>query len=166
MAENLEPVKFDRSEWGSGPWDNEPDRLDFEHAGFACLLHRGPCGHWCGYVGVPEGHPYFGKSYDDVPVDAHGGLTYSEKCAGHICHVPKPGMPDVVWWLGFDCAHSGDYTPSNGRYWGTGYPWPSEKYDHANAMSVIDWHVEKYRTIDYVRAETQRLAEQLAAVHS
>ena len=42
--------------WGQGPWDDEPDRVDFEHAGFPCLLLRNPrLGQWCGYVAVPPG---------------------------------------------------------------------------------------------------------------
>ena len=31
---HLPPRVVDRSGWGRGPWDNEPeDRIDFEHAG-------------------------------------------------------------------------------------------------------------------------------------
>jgi hypothetical protein len=157
------PPTIDRTEWGAGPWDDEPDRVDFVHAGFACLLHRGPLGHWCGYVGVPREHPAYGQSYDAADVDVHGGLTYANRCAGAICHVPAPGMPDDVWWLGFDCGHAGDYTPSMGRWWGTGYPFPDAKYDHDVAMAAVeDWTIEKYRTVAYVRAETERLATQLA----
>src|SRR5438477_3224946 len=76
-----------RSEWGPGPWQDEPDRVDFEHAGLPCLAHRGPSGQWCGYVGLPPTHPAYGQHYDQVDVDAHGGLTYSDRCHGHICHV-------------------------------------------------------------------------------
>lgn len=156
-------VLHDRAGWGAGPWDSEPDRVDFEHAGFACLLHRGPMGQWCGYVGVPATHPAYAKPYSDVDVDVHGGLTYANRCQGAICHVPKPGMSDDVWWLGFDCAHAGDFTPHTNKYHGA-YPWPLKPYDHAEAMAAVDrWEVEKYRTVEYVRTETERLAEQLAA---
>lgn len=161
-------VKFDKSAWGVGPWNDEPDRLDFEHAGLSCLLHRGPGGHWCGYAAVPPAHPLHGKGYSDdaVDVNVHGGLTYASECDGAICHVPKPGEPDNVWWFGFDCAHSGDFSPRHGNYGvGAGYPWPEKAYDHAQAMSAVDdWHVEKYRDVAYVRAETERLAEQLATL--
>ena len=30
-----------------------------------------------GYVRIPEGHPYYEKTYDDIPVSVHGGLTFS-----------------------------------------------------------------------------------------
>ena len=112
--------KADRSTWGRGPWDQEPeDRIDFVHAGFAAFIKRGPMGVWCGYVGVPNTHPLYGKSYgdaDDAGIEVHGGLTYANKCAGEICHVPEPGMPDDVWWFGFDCGHWNDIVPSMARY--------------------------------------------------
>ncbi len=151
--------KHDRTGWTSGPWDNEPDRVEFEHAGLPCILHRSPAGHWCGYVGVSPVHPLHGKSYDSYedeaegtyssPVDAllvHGGITYGHECVDPICHVPKPGEPEHLWWLGFDCAHSGDYSPRDFR-----------NGDIPNGYEV-------YKTAAYVRRETEQLAEQLATV--
>jgi hypothetical protein len=120
----------DKSEWGDGPWQNEPDKIQWrdEATGLPCLVNRGPSGAWCGYVGVPPSHPAYEVDYDDVyelaggypdgydRISVHGGLTYSRHCAhgpeeSSICHVPEPGEPDNVWWLGFDCAHSGDLAP-------------------------------------------------------
>jgi hypothetical protein len=149
----------DKSTWGDGPWRYEPDRLDFEHEGLACLLHRGPGGHWCGYVGVPPTHALYGKGYDDADVNVHGGLTYASKCSGTICHVPKPGSPDDVWWFGFDCAHSGDL--SSMKY-ASSIRSRRGDYNHAKALAANTWTVETYRTFEYVKAETERLAEQLA----
>ena len=65
--------------------------------GYHCRIWRNHMGVWCGYVTVPKSHPAFGKHYDDVDVDVHGGLTYSES-EGH----------DDIWVLGFDCGHAGD----------------------------------------------------------
>lgn len=31
-----------------------------------------------GYVLIPQGHFLYGKCYDDIHVDVHGGLTFSE----------------------------------------------------------------------------------------
>jgi hypothetical protein len=129
-----------------GPWHDEPDHVDFEHAGLACILHRGPAGAWCGYVAVPPGHPWHGKGYD-CEVDVHGGITYAQKCQGDICHVAKPGEPDDVWWLGFDCNHHGDLDLQKVTEYGRG-----------NAFDGY-FHLE-YRTVDYARRETQRLANQ------
>jgi hypothetical protein len=118
---------IDKSKWGPGPWQDEPDRVLFEAHGFPCLIVRVPhSGHLCGYVAVPPGHPWHGKGYDDVRTkdgewpDAHGGLTYAGACSGTICHVPKPGEPDDVWWLGFDHAHCGDSSPFDSMR--TSYP--------------------------------------------
>lgn len=152
----------DKSTWGDGPWTYEPDRLDFEHEGLSCLLHRGPSGHWCGYCGVPRSHPSYGQKYDDVAVDVHGGLTYSDKCDGTICHIPKPGDSDEVWWFGFDCAHSGDFSPSysNAMRGRTG----ERPYSHAHALLANTWRCDTYRTLEYVKAETESLARQLRAL--
>jgi hypothetical protein len=160
---------MDKSAWGDGPWHDEPDRLEWEHAGLPCLAVRGPefSGHWCGYVAVPPGHPLHGKPFSDeaVCVEVHGGLTYANRCKGHICHVPKPGAPDDVWWFGFDCGHASDLSPAmHARYLGKGYPFSDEPYDHAKAVAANDWLTEVYRTLDYVQVEVNRLAEQLAAL--
>jgi len=105
--------KYDKSKWTKGPWDNEPDRLDFIHAGFSCFILRNNHGNWCGYVGVPEDHPDFGKQ--DTDYNVHGGITYRDLCSPPICHIPENGMPEKVWWIGFDTAHGGDKSP--GRDW-------------------------------------------------
>ena len=57
---------IDKSTWTRGPWDSEPDRVEWRDpaSGYACLALRGPVGAWCGYVGVPEGHPAHGLHYD------------------------------------------------------------------------------------------------------
>lgn len=156
---------IDKSSWGSGPWTNEPDRAEWEHAGFPCLAVRGPefSGHWCGYVAVPPGHPLHGKSYDDADVEVHGGLTYANACQGHVCHVPKQGEPDDVWWFGFDCAHSGDFSPAyESRYSRKG----QEAYDHDEALRLhaVTWSAaDVYRTLDYVKEQANALAVQLVA---
>lgn len=149
MPKTIEAPTIDKSSWGPGPWQSEPDRVEFEHAGFPCLMLRQPrLGHWCGYVAVPPGHPWHGKGYDDVDARAHGGLTYAEKCSGGVCHVPKPGEPDDVWWLGFDCAHLGDFSPvGNSQPYAFGSP-------------------EEYRDAEWVRREVERLAAQAGAARA
>lgn len=44
--------------------------LDFEHAGLPCRVVKTDMGHFCGYVGVSDCHPWHGKCYSekvDVP---------------------------------------------------------------------------------------------------
>ncbi|HVJ44675.1 MAG TPA: hypothetical protein VM639_24470 [Dongiaceae bacterium] len=143
--------ELDKKAWGHGPWLDEPDKRQWvdEATNLDCLMVRNHSGVWCGYVGVSEGHPSFGKDYDDVPVDAHGGLTFAAFCredAGEfgICHVPEAGRPHRIWWLGFDCAHAGDQTPASDARCG----WAAFRDD-------------VYRDDAYVQAEVTQLARQL-----
>ncbi len=138
-----------------GPWHDEPDRVEFEHAGFACLLLRSGTGAWCGYVAAPPGHPWHGQQYGAVDASVHGGLTYSERCQGRICHVAKPGESDDVWWLGFDCNHHLDLSAYDLIKMGGA----QSRIDHPE----FGW-VASYRTIDYARRQTELLAEQAKAV--
>lgn len=146
------PVADRIREFPPGPWDDEPDKMQWpdESTGLACMVRRGPLGQWCGYVGVPPEHPWFGKDYSDaldLDVDVHGGLTYAAMCDGDeetgICHVVDPGEPEL-WWLGFDCGHAFDITP--GMISDTFPPMPGTVY----------------RDLEYVKAETLRLALQIA----
>lgn len=134
-----------------GPWTEEPDKAQWvdDTTGLDCLIVRNPMGALCGYVGVPPGHPWHGQDYDDVHASVHGGLTFSNSCqegaedGPGVCHIPEPGRPADVWWLGFDCGHGGDY-------------WPAL----AAAGLVPPLWDGTYRTFDYVRAEVTRLAAQ------
>lgn len=154
----------DKSGWPAGPWNDEPDKIQWPDAatGLPCLAVRHPSlGHWCGYVGVPEDHPFFGKSYVGFCSDGktfpevHGGFTYFDLCdpgeaeATGICHLPAEGEPDHVWWFGFDCAHSNDYQPGLS----------------AHIRMYIDWG-EIYRTLGYVQSNCQKLASFLASASS
>ena len=145
---------YDKSGWGSGPWQDEPDKLQWtdEATGLPCLVVRQEMGGLCGYVGVPEGHPWHGRNYDDCMADGgsvrvHGGLTFANHCqpdeneSRGICHVPGPGEPDKVWWLGFDCAHYMDMLP--------GAPKEFKMFRRG-----------KYRTLEYVQTECRNLAAQ------
>jgi len=141
----------DKSGWKYG--QDEPDKVQYkdEVTGFDCLIVRNHGGALCGYVGVPKEHPFHGKHYDDLHLVAvHGGLTFAGGCqhtddpSVGICHIPEPGEPDNIWWLGFDCAHAWDICPA---------------YHNA------DWHFDypdsHYRDIAYVKREIADLALQL-----
>src|SRR5687768_15255790 len=60
-----------------------------------------------GYVHIPEGHPWHGVDYFEVPVEVHGGLTFG----------PRPedeDRMDTLGWVGFDTNHYCDRWPSTG----------------------------------------------------
>lgn len=141
----------DKSAWGEGPWQDEPDKAQWVAHGLDCLIVRGPSGALCGYVGVPPDHPYFEKPYSDVDgLRVHGGLTFANHSANtddesrHICHVEQGAANKHVWWLGFDCGHCDDKCPSYAMH----FP--------------QDWGV--YREFQYVVEQTESLAEQLTKV--
>lgn len=149
-VETREWTWMDRSTWMTGgPWDDEPDKKQWEdpETKLPCLIHRGPTGALCGYVGVPIESHLAGRDYNDLGVRVHGGLTFANKCAPHsdnpehgICHV----VPDdeEVFWFGFDCNHSGDSDLLDSG-WG----------DPAN-----------YKCLRYVEYETTQLAKQIKEI--
>jgi hypothetical protein len=158
-------TSVDKSAWGPGPWQDEPDKVHWIDAesNLDCLMVRHPSlGHWCGYVGVTEGHPAFEKGYDDVDVRVHGGLTFANACqesedpATGVCHVAQPGRPDHVFWLGFDCAHGGDVSPGmQSRF--------RELAKTNPIFNESEWdRFDVYRDRAYVEAEVIGLARQLA----
>ena len=137
----------------SEPWKTEPDRVEWRSHGLPCLILRGPLGALCGYVAVPPGHALHGAELDDErmwSVPTHGGVTYTGKCQedGHICHVPQPGEPDDVWWIGFDCSHSGDLCPRMSLHY----------------LSATDQLGNVYRDIPYVRSRLEEMAKFLSEV--
>lgn len=157
-----------KEDWGPGPWQDEPDKAQWvdEATGLDCLIVRNQSGALCGYVGVPNTHPWHGIGYGQcltgcdetycshTPgsyVEVHGGLTFADACDDRpgrpesvgICHLPLPGRPHDVWWFGFDCNHAWDLAPAYARY----------------REAVWD---EVYRTQEYVQSECATLAQQLA----
>lgn len=151
----------------AGPWSTEPDKAQWvdEATGLDCLIVRNHGGALCGYVGLPPGHPLHGLDYDEAheraDIDVHGGLTFADRCqkgdedGWHICHVPEPGRPAEVWWLGFDCAHFGDISPRH-----------EQDYRDAGIDKTAWGHSETYKDFGYVQAEVTRLAAQLAIAAS
>lgn len=126
-------------------WMDEPDREEFEHAGYRCLILRHPeLKILCGYVGVPTRHPCSGKHYDHIPyedllvVEVHGGLTFAGEGDDKF-------RPAGYWWLGFDCGHFRDLVPQIVEIFNR----PPNDF-------------EIYKNFQYVRQETKSLAEQLA----
>jgi hypothetical protein len=151
-----------REEWGEGPWNDEPDKISWTDpaTGRPCLIHRGPGGALCGYVAVDPGHPLHGVGCGDVldGLAVHGGVTYASLCRDSadesfgICHVPAPGAPHDVWWLGFHCANGFDIEPTVSGFLRRQGLAPGLLPDSA------------YRDVGYVIEQCQLLAAQLVAV--
>lgn len=119
---------------------------DWIHAGLQCVVVQGTAHeHRCGYVRVPPNHPDFGKDYDSVDVDVHGGLTFGqlEPCE----HEDGQG-----YWYGFDCAHYDD-----------AHYEPGHEPEYITRLGITSLSQGHFWTLDEVIKETERLAEQLAA---
>lgn len=155
---------IDKSTWGPGPWQDEPDRIEWidPATGLTCLMLRSNPGFgvWCGYVAVPPGHRLHGVAHDHAPemthYAAHRGLTFAGPCMTHdrpkreqVCHVPAPGEPDDVWWFGFDCGHGGtDLSPALAA--------------RGIGMRALERPSEMYRDVAYVTERCRALAAALA----
>lgn len=134
-----------------GPWFDEPHRIEFSSHGFDCLMVRNvTMGHWCGYVGVPNTHPYFGQHYDKCDVDVHGGLTYCDSCQDIVCHLADIDS-EPLWWLGFDCAHFMDLIPA--MHFMTD--------PHCRRRDMLP---PTYKDVVFVQTEIKALAEQLKKI--
>ena len=104
----------------------EPNILAGIHKAYSWAIIRTPALHLCGYVQVPETHSLYKTDYNDCELSVHGGLTYGAEAKA----------PFWGYWIGFDCAHSGDFSPR---------------------IAILG----TYRDIDYVQAECERLIDQL-----
>jgi len=73
----------------------------YKNYNYKCILM--PMGHRCGYVEIPKGHELHGKHYDDINIDCHGGLTFSD-------------FLEDAYLIGFDCAHCDDESDIDAAY--------------------------------------------------
>lgn len=103
-------------------------------AGYEAEVIGTPMGHRCGYVTVPEGHPFADKDYNDLYLDVHGGLTFSD------------GRK-----FGFDCAHWDDAKDP---------ALMSEEYLNIHAIYPRLDH-GTIKTLEFCVAECESLASQL-----
>lgn len=124
-----------------GPWHDELDVVAFEYNGLPCLLARGLGAAWCGYVGLPAGHPW-------ADVDLREGAV-GDGCAAVSVHGGVTSQGSSVRFreldfrvIGFDCGHmgSGDLVPANSS------------------------GVGEYRDVSYACCELVFLAQQVASV--
>ena len=61
--------------------------------------------HPCAYIKLPQSHPCYYKSYDEIPIEVHGGLTFKSEKLKTDNEIPVLGM-----YIGWDYGHIGDYS--------------------------------------------------------
>lgn len=148
--------------FGYGEWVEEPDEVYFIHKGIECRILRvvqleehETCywfgGHLCGYIKIPEDHQFYNKDYDDIPLNAYCGLTYSQ--------MEKDG-----YWVGFDCMHAFDIIPSIARKRKFDPLWielTKEMNAVKSKMRIKDSCATTYKNINFVEMQCRALADQL-----
>jgi hypothetical protein len=98
------------------------------------------------YVGVPPGHKYYGKGYDEIPIQCHGGLTFAGK---DFWFNP---VSINLWWIGWDYAHYGDY-----------YQHTKEMESHLKSGGLLPREKESHKwTMEELRAEVRIVLDQVA----
>jgi hypothetical protein len=168
-----------KAAWGPGPWQSEPDRLEWkdERTGLTCLIVREMLmGGLCGYVGVPPSHPYFGWRYNDhiklAPGDLEDASLNDIGIVNAFCYAlgggPSQGTIDLgmtlkvhhgISWSG----ERDDFTTQTGLWFfgfDCGHAWDvlpglEAKFRH------FDIPDRQYRDIEYVKREVTSLAFQL-----
>jgi hypothetical protein len=155
--------------WGEGEWVHEPDKILFTYNGIDCMVVRmcvpeGPNhqyrfgGYLNGYARVPKDHPIYGKSDDDIPdnISPHvnGGLTFS-KITQNDPLFPKDGH-----WIGFDCCHFWDYTPSIEHLHKT----LPEFIEFEKIFPDPNFFSKSYKNIPFCIGECQCMVDQLIAM--
>lgn len=89
--------------------------------------------HPCAYVKIPKGDKFYEVDYDNIDVECHYELTYSNKS---LRSVDESG-----WFIGWDYAHWGDYTGWKGWHNPEDKKWTTlEMYEECK--SVVEQLVE------------------------
>ncbi len=89
---------------------------------FTLPSHLPGMGGWGnGYVAIPADNKLFGKHYDNINVNIHGGLTFSEDAI-----IGQPEETKGMWIVGFDTLHLGDDSQR----------WPDQETVMAEALEL------------------------------
>lgn len=109
----------------------------FVASGFRCIVGSGgpTLENFNGYIALPTGHKWHGKSWDELPCEVHGGITWAEP------RLPWDEEDGDRHWIGFDTCHAGDMVPG---------------------LLACNFSGDTFKDEDYVVAELISLAEQAA----
>jgi hypothetical protein len=94
---NVTPLVKQKRDWALPLKPGES--FEWTDLNYKCRVTRTKMGLLCGYVGVGDWHPAYGKHYTWTGFEGiavHGGLTFAGEMGND---------PGRRWWLGYDCAH-------------------------------------------------------------
>lgn len=122
------------------PWDDEPNMLIYQDTftKLFCFINRSMIsGHLCGYVAITKTEYEKLRTVCDFSnIKVHGGITY----IGKLYLSTDETFSSNHIYIGFDCAHSGDYLP----------------FIHDNSVGI-----DKYKNIHFVKVELCVLGVQI-----
>ena len=110
----------------------------FKYLDYDCIISYGEYN--CGYVALTKEHPIYGINsfHSDIDIDVHGGITFNQFGDDHF--YPKLNdNGETLYWLGFDCMHSGDIEIAGS------WPWKCNKspqYIAEQIFYMVDQLVE------------------------
>lgn len=148
---------YDKKHFPPGKWLSEPDLCSWEHYELSCLAIRDmSMGIWKGFVGIPENHPFYLKTMDDllkspdlleIFFSIHGGLAGVGRLS-----VKYKDFAKNLWWIGIETSHGSDLMPLL-KMELNGDP------DMAKLLSG-----QTYKDLRFIRRETNKLARFLSKV--
>lgn len=144
---------IDKTLWGDGPWQNEPDELRFEYKGYTCELRRNifVTGAWCGYV--------FMKSTCKASTDDKYKASQLIKVHGEITYAYL-GIDDStgeeICILGFDLGHLNDLMPL--KQTNTGMINLLNSLTEAKGTYAFK---KIYRTMKYAKKQCESMVDQI-----
>lgn len=181
----------DKSTWGEGPWQSEPDKRQWQTAaGLPGLVVRNQFGALCGYVGVPRTHPLHSVDYnaESTALDAAlerrkeqpiGEVPAMSVLAAMLFGVEPKATPETVFQVHGGLTFSDGCQPNgichepdageDDRVWWFGFDCGHcddlcPGMDARFPSLLLDDGRRAYRDIAYVTAEVESLARQLVAV--
>lgn len=106
---------YNKQQFPPGKWLNEPDLCFWENT-LPCLAIRDMAmGIWKGFVALEEGHPFYGKSVDDLLKTSEGLEIFSSMYGGLSGAGRLPAKykeyAKNYWWIGVETSQGGDLMP-------------------------------------------------------
>jgi hypothetical protein len=119
---------------------NEEDLVFFDFKDFPCIIARGYItGALNGYIAIKKNSSFLAyMNYDNITdfISVHGGFTFTSEGGKDIWY-KYDDERNELFWIGFDCGHTFDFTPYVPSFQGT------------------------YKDINYVKNEIESVVDQL-----